>query len=182
MARGEIIGLINADDYYAADAVELIVNQWRSNPHVDIIAGNAVAVNEAGEALATIRPDVRKDRGVVSIPHPAAFVTKQCYHRVGGYDESFCYAGDKEWFLRAVYKDARVATISPALAYFRAGGFGSRVGVVAEVENFWIDRKYRGIGKATYLFAYHFVFSYMRRKLKRLRARFVATRTAKPLM
>lgn len=165
-ASGEVVGLLNADDCYLPGAVELVVKAWSDEPGADVFIGNSIGLDVNGQQTATFRPNIDLARAVVQIPHPSTFVSKHCYEHYGYFDQSFSYAGDKEFFYRLATASARFKVLDKELAYFRAGGLGSRVGLLAEKENFRIDCRYRGLLLATRLFLYHFITSYLKRKVR----------------
>lgn len=166
LARGEIIGLINSDDYYADDAIEAVVNEWQKNKQVDVLCGNMVLINCRTGNGKIEYPIIDYDKKIAKILHSSCFVTKSCYIKYGLYNESFKCASDLEFFNRLVSKRANILLINKTLAYFRSGGFSSDNHLVGIKEKFLIDKNYIGLNKAV-LFYVNSVLFYFLRKLYR---------------
>jgi glycosyltransferase involved in cell wall biosynthesis len=104
--RGDVVGFLNADDHYAHDAVLAHVAAAFADPGVDAVMGD----------VAFFRPDrpdhvVRRYRADKFAPkhlawgwmppHPALFVRRGVFERVGPFRTDFRIAGDYEWIVRA---------------------------------------------------------------------------------
>lgn len=164
MANGEIVGIINADDYYAPNALMQVMQVYQADRNLDVIFGNCSTVNSFGDIMRDDKPRIDFQHGVVSVLHPSTFVSRRCYLRHGCFDESYRYAGDYEFFCRLAYRCASFSYINTTLAYFRTGGFGSRVGIIKEKENIAITYKYWGVGSAVRV-SLQLFHLYLRRKI-----------------
>lgn len=120
MATGELIGIINSDDYYELNAVERMVAMMTDEPY-QILYG----------ALRTLKDGVETGIAISShlflkekmIGHPACFITKRLYDDLGGYDIQFVSAADYDFMLRMA-EDERVCFIPvyEVIANFATGG------------------------------------------------------------
>ena len=147
-ATGDIIGILNSDDYLAsADTIAQIVAAF-ANTSTDAVYGNLVYVNNK-------RPDKIQRiwtaggynpqlfyRGWM-LPHPTFYVRRYVYERYGLYDTSFRFAADYEMILRLLLRhNINVAPIRQVLVYMLAGGsgnknLGTRVAVNLEDRRAW---------------------------------------------
>lgn len=147
LATGDLIGLLNAGDEYAADAVAQAVQALSGK--AAIAYGNTDLVTDAGDIL-------RRNRGRFSLwfysagfgfYHPSMFARREVYDSVGGFSTRLKYAMDSDWISRAVASgsiivhapisarmvDGGVSVKSRYLAYgehlqsLSNAGFGKRV-------------------------------------------------------
>ena len=103
MASGDIIGFLNADDFfYDKYSVEEIANAFSEN-QVDIVFADLDYLNEKGEIIRNwiSRPYKKGIFKEAWMPaHPTFYCKKQVYCHLGGYNSSFRIAGDFELCLR----------------------------------------------------------------------------------
>jgi glycosyltransferase involved in cell wall biosynthesis len=166
-ARGEFIAHLHSDDYYASDDVLATVAARFAQEQVDWVFG-AVAVLKDGRMLPPYpmrRFSYRRlASGRASVPHPAVFIRKAVFERVGVFDESLKYAMDIDLWLRLA-QIARPATIDCPLTVFRdhPGSISSANKVKARQEELRVRRRY--LRQAPLAFGI-----YCLRYLKRMRA------------
>ncbi len=100
LARGSVIGFLDADDIWTGDKLSLQVPMLAGNPRADVVAGYTKVVPlrerdapgpEAGELMSP---------GFVLALGPALF-RRSSFDRFGGFDERLRYDDDVDWFLRA---------------------------------------------------------------------------------
>lgn len=108
MATGDVIGLLNSDDFYEHNRViSDIVDCFDNQVDTDIVYGNISYVNQqdVDKVVRTVksRPyyDTFFEDGEI-VPHPTFFVRKLVYEQLGDYDLSFKFAADYEYTLRAL--------------------------------------------------------------------------------
>jgi hypothetical protein len=108
MASGNIIGILNADDFYADKLVlKYVLSEFDKDPSIDIIYGNLNYVHKLNPSK-IFRKWVSKSyydkffEDGNGLPHPTMFVRKEVYDRIGLYRTDFKIASDYEWMLRAL--------------------------------------------------------------------------------
>lgn len=81
LANGELIGMINSDDWYELDAVEIMTNQYLANPDKKIFHADRYNVLTNGEKeIYRHNPSVLKFKfHGMTYNHPSMFVTKEEY-------------------------------------------------------------------------------------------------------
>jgi glycosyltransferase involved in cell wall biosynthesis len=168
MARGEVIGIINADDYYTSNSIDHVMKIWQRDKTIDVICGKCSTIGSAGNVIRTDSSVIDFDNQVVNVLHPSTFVSKKCYEKNGVYKDNYVYAGDYELFCRLASRNAKFEFIDTVSACFCIGGFGSTVGIVKEWENFHINCRYWGLTRALLLFPRSFVLPFFRRKIGNL--------------
>jgi glycosyltransferase involved in cell wall biosynthesis len=106
--RGEIIGIINADDWYDAAAVALAVDASRKHPDAQVFHGEVSYVASRQGHTDRLRPrlDSRALEREMSILHPTCFVRAETYRAFGGFEVRYTIAADYElmfrWYRRGV--------------------------------------------------------------------------------
>jgi glycosyltransferase len=127
-ATGEIIGVLNSDDFYKNnDVIASVVEMFRTTG-CEALYGNLVYVDNA-------HPDrvVRTwDAGAFEMgkfingwmpPHPTFFVKRECYTKYGVYDTELRSSADYELMLRFLYRyKVKVAYLPMCMVCMRTGG------------------------------------------------------------
>lgn len=141
-AKGEIIGIINSDDWYELDAVEHIVEAFIELPNVHIVFGDINLVENNGERKKFNQPPFSHLWYTMSIPHPAAFVKRCVYEEYGAFDVSYKIAADFEVMNRLYNKKLQFAHVGIIVTNFRLGGISNTKRDVCYVETNNIIEKY----------------------------------------
>jgi glycosyltransferase involved in cell wall biosynthesis len=145
-ATGEYVAHLHSDDYYAGDDVLETVAQRFASERVDWVFGT-VQVLKDGQLIPPYEMVPFSYHafaaGRASVPHPAAFIRRSAFGRVGMFDETLKYAMDIDLWLR-LGKVARPATIDRPLTVFRdhAGSVSSANKIKARQEEFEVRRRY----------------------------------------
>lgn len=125
MATGDVIGIINSDDYLLAGALQKVNEAFDGT--TDIYQGNILMRDPATGYECR---EVPSERFPVMpffchVAHQGMFVTPQAYRRIGLYDESVRWPMDLEFLMRAYRLHASFRRINYDMAVFVAGGFTS---------------------------------------------------------
>ena len=125
LAKGELIGIINSDDWYHYNSLEVLTNNYEEK--VDIYYGNLYQVREIenklyikkinGNKLHLIKKSVR-------IQHPSCFVNKRWYKKIK-YDTKYKIAADYKFILHSFIKGAKFKYIDFSFSFMRMGGLSS---------------------------------------------------------
>lgn len=128
MASGDVIGILNSDDYYAdCDCIADVVDSITQN-RVDSCYGDLMYIDRRN-INKTIRlwrsGSFKKEnfrRGWMP-PHPTFFVRREVYERFGLFLLDFPLTADYELMLRFLYKnDVSTTYIPKCLVMMRTGG------------------------------------------------------------
>jgi len=127
-AKGDIIGIINSDDWLQSDAIENVVNK-AEKIHQDefIIHGKIATFDEYGEFVAERRPKNYPAYQLFSTPfkHPAMFVARKTYERLGGFNTNCGLAADYDLMLRLYYDGVQDYFIDKTLTNVRLVGIST---------------------------------------------------------
>lgn len=145
-ATGEVIGILNADDFYADDSVLESVAQVFEDPSVDSCYGDLEYVDRENPKKVVRRwkagPYDRENwyRGWMP-PHPTFFVRKCVYEENGLYRLDMGTAADYELMLRLLLKhDISTVYIPKVLVKMRTGGM-SNVSIRNRIKANLMDRR-----------------------------------------
>ncbi len=129
MASGHLIGILNSDDWYGINTVELIVNEFFKNKNIELFHGDNEIYNTDGNFLFIIKSDQNYNNlwHNMVINHPGCFITKEAYKKYGVYKTDYRLAADYELILRMFINGARFQYIDKVLASMRMGGIGDRL-------------------------------------------------------
>jgi glycosyltransferase involved in cell wall biosynthesis len=110
MARGDVIGFLNADDYYESDVLTTVSDLFQELRPPAILFGNCIAWNESGEIRFVNKPEVldlvewllpEGDRFIPVNP-VQYFYTSDLHPLIGNFDENEHYVMDMDFLFRAV--------------------------------------------------------------------------------
>jgi glycosyltransferase involved in cell wall biosynthesis len=123
LARGEIIGWINADDFYYPAAFQAVRDAFRADPGLDVVTGNYCFTDAQGRTVRRRREtgfdyESYLYGGKSYLANSAAFFRKRILDRFGGPRRDLHHSLDYELFLR-LGKSARMAHIPQFLASYR---------------------------------------------------------------
>lgn len=126
LAKGEIIGIINSDDWYASDAVENVVKSYFSCSGAEkIITGGLNRMRDDVIIYNQMHHEItfKGLKKGMPLQHPAVFVTKAVYNRLGAFDLSFPHIADYDFIWRC-YADRQVKFlfVNAVVSYMREGG------------------------------------------------------------
>ncbi|MCR4657344.1 MAG: glycosyltransferase [Lachnospiraceae bacterium] len=104
-SSGEIIGIINSDDWYETDAAETVVRKYIENKKSPGVYYGAMGLYNKGaeKAILFYNHAFLPER---MINHPSCFVTRDIYERYGLFDLRYRIVADYELMLRLYYKDS----------------------------------------------------------------------------
>lgn len=128
LTTGEVIGFINADDFYAAPDVLARVATVFSDASVDACYGDLCYVKQEDTSVlvrywraSEFHP--RAFEAGWCPPHPTFFVRREVYQRCGDFDLSYKIASDVELMMRFLeVKKIRSKYIPAVLVKMRMGG------------------------------------------------------------
>jgi glycosyltransferase involved in cell wall biosynthesis len=145
-ATGEYVAHLHSDDYYLSDDVLATVSARFAADNVDWVFGG-IRVLKDGVFLPPYPSHPFSYRafvaGKASVPHPAVFVRRCAFERVGVFDETLKYAMDIDLWLR-LGAVAQPSMLDRPLTAFRdhAGSVSSANKLKARREEFTVRARY----------------------------------------
>jgi glycosyltransferase involved in cell wall biosynthesis len=128
MAKGKYIGIINSDDVYTVNALEIINEYFSNNPKIDFVFGS---VKKHWGILHGYRPKkIYYSWGFYSSHSTGFFIKKESANKVGLYDLRYKYHADYDFFFRMIVKNklkGMATRKDEVTGVFRRGGFSSKI-------------------------------------------------------
>jgi len=124
LSRGEIIGLLNSDDWYDPGAVRAAVACLQESG-ADILCGG-LQYWDGDEKTYFVMSDPFKLHRGMTVGHPTVFVRRRCYRDYGLFSLDYRLAMDYEWLLRASTSEAQFVVLERGIANMQGGGIGDR--------------------------------------------------------
>ena len=128
LARGDVIGILNADDFYPSDDTLEKVLAVFDDPDIEVCYGDLVYVNDQNtdKVVRFWRSDnfdLNRFYWGWMPPHPTFFVRRSVYERYGFFNQELGSAADYEVMLRFLLRyQVKVAYIPEVLVHMRTGG------------------------------------------------------------
>ena len=131
VSTGEVVAILNSDDFYVDEFVIEKVVQFFGKNKGDACYGNLeyvdrkniakkVRIWQAGDY------NIKKLKNGWAPPHPTFFVRKYLYEKYGVFNLDFNIAADYELMLRFLLQDIRIGYINENLVCMREGGHSAR--------------------------------------------------------
>jgi glycosyltransferase involved in cell wall biosynthesis len=132
MATGDVVGILNSDDFYSSQSIISKVALQFENPNVDAVFGDLVVVDPKELSKVVRRYSARqwnpqKLAWGFMPPHPTFFVRKKFYQELGLYKTDYRISSDYELIIRflLVHK-LRYKYLPLQMVTMRKGGVSSR--------------------------------------------------------
>ena len=137
-ATGDVIGIINADDWFERDAFERVAAQIAG---ADICYGDIqLWKNEKKELIQKGNLELLSRE--MTIHHATVFVKREIYETYGGFDPEYRCAMDYDLLLRFRVNNCRFIYIPHVLSNMRWGGFSDKFWALGCRETLEIKNKY----------------------------------------
>nr|WP_256484283.1 glycosyltransferase family 2 protein [Mucilaginibacter flavidus] len=126
LATGDVIGILNADDFFADNMVLVSIADAFNKNRTDIVYGDLEYLNEKGDVLRKWRSSSFRRRNFEYgwMPaHPTFYCRRELFGRFGVYSLRFGTAADYELMLRFLYAGKLTAVyLDKVLVKMRTGG------------------------------------------------------------
>ena len=124
LCTGDIIGIINSDDFYSSDALENVAAEYAAeDTKLLVVIGDMERVSETGELIFRYHFTQEQVEKKSCFGHPSMFAAKAVYDRIGLYDTTYRLAADGDWQYRAMEDDEVKVVLCPKVFnHMREGG------------------------------------------------------------
>jgi glycosyltransferase involved in cell wall biosynthesis len=121
LASGELINLLNADDYLEPDAVRKVAEAYGENAGPCIVYGDAYYQDDRYAVKAPYHSAMKPWLGM-TVNHQAMFVHRDIYAQIGLYDATYALGGDYDFFVRCGKGGVKFVRVEAALSCCRNTG------------------------------------------------------------
>lgn len=158
LTTGEIIGILNSDDWYEKNTVNLVVNEFKSDEQLEMVYGmlRKVKNNKYQEVIGNY---ISYGRG----QHPTVFLKKEVYKKYGNFNEKYKIAADTDLLLRLKNKKIKYKFIEKILTNFSLEGVSNIAFLKMNLEDLeacyqnGLYNKKEKILKAIYIYLKYFI-------------------------
>lgn len=131
-AMGDIIGIVNSDDWLELDALEKVqvaieTNGYRSNA----LYCGGIYFHKKNSTIKRWDADIKSFRMqaplyvMSGIRHPATFVPRQVYKKIGLFNDQMKLSADQDFVLRCYYGGINIIDIPQILSNMSEGGIST---------------------------------------------------------
>lgn len=148
-ASGELIGIVNSDDFYEPDTLENVFKSYDFDSKYQILYGFERITSGGVEKAVVIYNHRFLDEKMIT--HPTCFISKNIYEDLGLYDTQFKSSADYEFMLRIFHSDNKVmfTPVYRVISNFELGGMSSTE--ISVRETAFLRRNYGIINTKKYL-------------------------------
>lgn len=125
-ATAKYIAILNSDDYWQPNYINCFFEAINNFPEADVYYGKIRYFDSSTGASYLRSPDISKMKKRMYLFHPAIFVCREAYKKVGGYSLVYKYAMDSEWCHRAMAQKLHFQFIDSELAVMELGGVSDK--------------------------------------------------------
>ena len=128
-ARGEIVGILNADDAYTPGAIQRGLDALDAAPQAGFCFGHCLHLEADGRTWLNLAdPDYHRHMRwfMPNVNHPTMLVRRSTYDRVGDYDARYRFAMDYDWLCRAEAAGIRGVMVDSLQTQMAMGGRSDR--------------------------------------------------------
>jgi glycosyltransferase involved in cell wall biosynthesis len=138
LARGGYIGILNADDVYSLNTLELVKNAIEKNPNCDVIYGSMSYFDKPNQ-IHFIHSDELSKRMIF---HPTCFISRNSYKELGNFNTKYRVAADYDFILRCRNAQKNFFGLGNVLVTFNGGGISSKLRLRSIFETIQIQATY----------------------------------------
>jgi glycosyltransferase involved in cell wall biosynthesis len=147
IAKGELIGMINSDDWYELNTVELMVNAYKNNPDKTIFHADRYDVDDDGNRkIRKFHPSSFKFKYYgMTYNHPSMFITKDEYKK-HLYNTELRALSDYQFVLEAFLRDNNTLFyINQPTVNYRLDGISAQLPLKKMLDEGFVARKISGM-------------------------------------
>ena len=132
MATGEVVGILNSDDFYANHQILAQVAREFSNPSIEVVFGDLVFVDPKNlsktvRKYSSAKWNPKKFSWGFMPAHPTVFIRRKYYDQFGQFKTDYKIAADYELLIRFLFvHQLRYKYLPITMVKMRRGGVSSR--------------------------------------------------------
>ena len=128
LSTGQVIGILNSDDFYYPKALKIINDYFTKMPDIDFVFGSTIKYNKIMSGFYPWK--IYWTFGFYTTHSVGFFIKTQSQKKLGFYNTKFKYSSDYDLFYRMIVKK-KMKGISTQknelIGYFRPGGFSDKL-------------------------------------------------------
>lgn len=134
-ATGDVIGIINSDDFLNIDTLKNLNEVITKFPDYDVYYGNGIIFDDRNNHIYKPTNEINDILKYMFICHPATFVKKSSYDKYGTFKLEYKCAMDFELLSRMYLKGAKFKYFDYNCTWFRLGGVSKKKSLLTKEES-----------------------------------------------
>ena len=162
LTQGEIIGMVNSDDWYELDAVDIMAEAFLNNPTKNIFHADRYDIMSDGQKkLYKHHPSVMKFKfWGMTYNHPTMFIVKREYDK-HLYNTHLTVLSDYQFILETYLRNPdTLFYVQKAIVNYRLDGVSARMSMRLMLLEGFISRQNAGLNLLENIFAFGVRFSF----------------------
>lgn len=128
-SNGIIIGIVNSDDWLEANALDLVYQSYKTHNQTSGIYTGSMYFHSIYDTI-ILKTSAQRFKSLIAknlmpIRHPATFVTKDIYNKIGLFDLSYKIFSDKDFIYRCIENKVKFFFIEQPLSNMSDGGISN---------------------------------------------------------
>lgn len=141
--KGDVIGLLNADDWYEPEALRLVNDAFDGDDSPEAVSAAVQMHHEDHDREWVFTPGkLSMLSWKMPVPHPGTFFKAAVYKRLGLYDTRYRISADYDFVWRCYKAGIRWHFITEILVNMQLGGVADTSRALARKETFRIARRH----------------------------------------
>lgn len=136
---GKFIIWINSGDEFLPNVIEIIFKTLKFIDNGIVSCGFEIHSDTDSRFIAYSKPSY-KDLPYGTLPHPATFFLREDLIQIGGYDETYKIASDRDLILKLFFRKSCILFLDAVISKFYIGGISASRSLW--LENIKINKKY----------------------------------------
>jgi glycosyltransferase involved in cell wall biosynthesis len=128
-AKGDIVGILCQDDMYTPTALSHVSKFFEGDSDLDVVCPGVIIIRDYGGKITVERTaytDLKFESLVLRTPlEPVRFFRKRLFEALGPIDDTYRYAGFREWWIRASLRPDVKWISTPHICYIFRRHIGS---------------------------------------------------------
>ncbi|WP_149276978.1 glycosyltransferase family 2 protein [Pareuzebyella sediminis] len=136
LAKGKVIGLLNSDDYYFENTLSIVFEAYVNSNLASVITGELIFKNGDKEQLLKTSEKrflKKMEQYKNGVRHPATFVPKAIYDRIGLFNLDYKIASDAELMFRIYKSNYGFNFLNRPLLVMSDGGISNSKGITEQI-------------------------------------------------
>ncbi len=140
--KGDVIGLLNSDDWYEPTALESVKTALTEHPECGAASCPVRFMNENGDVVKVSYPKCLELflPFLMPVPHPGLFVRRATYDNIGKYNVTYKISADYDFVWRFYRARLKLAYVEKAQVNMELGGLANSSRELARNETLEIAR------------------------------------------
>ena len=121
LARGEFISFLDADDLWPPQKLSIQMARLLAEPELDFVLGRTQYQVLPGGELPSLNFEAPENVVTQTVVGSGVY-RRRVFDRIGGFDESFRFGEDTDWFIRALENDVAMRILRSITLLYRMHG------------------------------------------------------------